>query len=257
MRRRDGITFAPQAWADTYTGGKRLLLGAGGYWSTIQTCSQGPACAATEAPSNGLSTSTQLAAQNIINHAKDTYGGSLGLTTFLARRYGDAVPDVDNPSDMAYTAEAEGPGQFQGYWQWWDTANAMCWVDTGTKSGLVYAGHEGLGDIYYSGGGVASGGWKAYLRVYSLADIASAASGAVQPYALLPTSYFRVSDMSGALPTPFTQAWAQWNSSMNHPLIQGMHFDATTKRLYLMHRMLDTAYSEFEPRTMVLVFELP
>jgi hypothetical protein len=256
MQRRDGITFAPQGWADSYTGGKRLLLGAGGYWSTIQSCSQGPVCAATEHPSAGLSTSTTLTAQNVINHALGTYGGA-GKTNVLARRTGDATPDVDDTDTMNYTAVAEGPGALQGYWQWWDTASCMCWVDTGTKSGLIYAGQEGTGDIYYSGGGRSDGGWYSYLRVYSLADVTAAAAGSVQPYSLLPSAYFRTSAMSGALPSRFTQAWTAWNDNMNHPMVQGLWFDATTNKLYMLHRILDTAYSVFEPRALVLVFQLP
>jgi hypothetical protein len=155
---------------------------------------------------------------------------------------------------MAYTLVPAGAGQYEGYWQWWDTSSCMCWVDTGTKSGLIFGGHEGTGDIYYDGGGKASGGWYPYLRIYSLADVTAAAQGSIQPYAMTPSAYFRTSSLSGSLPDKFTTTpWSFWNDNNNHPLFQGMWFDATTKKLYMLHRLLDTV----SYRALVMVFQLP
>jgi hypothetical protein len=205
---------------------------------------------AIDAPATDLSTSTTITAQRILYHPRS------GATQAerLARRYGDYtnVPPLDD------TLDATGAGQFEGYWTWWDTCEWVLWVDTGTKSGLLIGGQEGIGTIdYIEGGADASiADWKNYIRVYALSDIAEIAAGTATSYSKNPAAYFRADQMDAGHPR-FRQAWGAWQDGSNNPIFSGAAFDPATKRLYLSHRMLDSDRDTNEPNPMVLVYQLP
>lgn len=116
--------------------------------------------------------------------------------------------------------DPNGAGDLDGFFQWTDQINGGCFIDTGTKHGFVTVCRLGKGNTYYEAARIRSSGEGGELAegricVINPDDLASVASGAIQPYDVVPASMFRPpltllaedKDMKGCAYDPVGGRW--------------------------------------------------
>jgi hypothetical protein len=215
-----GVTPIPKWFSDQNCPGARLGAGFGGYFSiaTIGPVSMGPALTAFD-PSLLASTASGAPVANtpLVNYP------------FVTAAYGP--PDRCH-RDTDYTTEFDGwnPQNSIGYWSWTDTIwQSAVWIDTPSKTGLVYFPTFGNGRTWYENSDLhAERGSHAWL-VYDPADLASVAKGAVKSWQIQPTNVWQVQYPFSPYPV------AGW-SGEPWRMVVGASFDQSTNRLYICVR---------------------
>lgn len=198
---RGGTLEIPAWFADKYTGGKRLGVGFGGYYSIFEGGSYGPT----------LSAATEPVA-----------GRPPAAVTLLA------YPDPHLcPRDDDYRQAAEGwmgknPVNGRGTWNSTDeiggehTSAGVVWIDAPDKHGLLFFVSLGTGRIAYENGGIQCEGRENALYIYDPADLAKVAQRKAQPWSPVP-KFHRLDN-----PAPGLAGRAA-----------GVAYDAAARRLYV------------------------
>jgi hypothetical protein len=190
-----GVIVLPQAFAKQYTGGKRLALGFGGYYSICAPASRGPALGAIPDP---VPTQTSVPVTAMLCYPHDT----------PAPRDGDYF----NANCGFWSEQPAGPNH--GTWTYDDWCRAGAFVDTSSGHAYVAFVRLGTGRMGYDFGTITSANSSQYWYFYDPSDLGKAARGEKQPSLTSPDSMTRVNYPLGQTVT-------------------GACFDAKTRRLYL------------------------
>lgn len=213
-----GMLAIPSWFASAYTGGKRLGVGFGGYWSIVATgpASMGPALGAID-PASGSPMST-LANVPLMNYP-------YGATPY-------SLPDRMHRADLDYINNFDGwnPKNGVGYYDWTDFIwQGGTWVDTPTKSGLLIFTVNGNGNTFYQTSTLHAERCSHWINEYDPADLALVAQGTKQPSEIQPAAQWAIQFPGLTYPLA---GWADEPANM----ITGTAFDSTTNRLYVAVR---------------------
>lgn len=213
-----GMTAIPAWFATAYTGGKRLGVGFGGYWSIVATgpASMGPALGAID-PASGSPSST-LPNVPLVNYPYN-------VTPYTS-------PDRMHRADVDYVNNFDNwnPKNGVGYYDWTDYIwQGGAWVDTPTKSGLLVFTVNGNGNTFYQTSTLHAERASHWINEYDPAQLALVAQGTKQPYEIQPSAQWAIQFPGLTYPLG---GWADEPGNM----ITGTAFDAITKRLYVAVR---------------------
>src|SRR5262249_39835778 len=138
---RGGVTPIPQWFADSYTGGKNLGVGFGGYFSIISSPdSLGPALTAINAPSGPHRSSLP----NV-----RLLGYDFGPPDSMHDRE-HAPPDYNSSYDNGAFNPTVINGVNTGYWTWSDEIyGGGTWIDLPNAAGVLFIGKIGKGNVWY------------------------------------------------------------------------------------------------------------
>ncbi len=190
-----GVIALPAAFAETYTGGKTLALGFGGYYSICGSASRGPALGSIPDPP-----------------AEET---SVPVTAMLYHRHDSpALRDGDyfNANCGFWSEQPLGPDR--GTWTYDDWCRAGVFMDTPNRHAYVAFVRLGTGRLGYDFGAITSAGVSEYWYFYDPVELGEAAAGTRQPWRINPRSRTKVTYPLGRTVT-------------------GACFDARARRLYL------------------------
>lgn len=163
---RGGTLDIPAGFASKYTGGIRLGVGFGGYYSIFNGGSYGPF----------LSAGPKIMLCHPAQHKAPRPGN-----------YHHAVPGTwmgENPIES-----------HQGTWNGGDEiggenhAAGAVWISTQLKQGVLFFASLGTGKIAYIPGGIEVEGRSNYLYVYNPSDLGKVAQGALRPWEPVPKIY--------------------------------------------------------------------
>jgi len=218
-----GVVRLSDAFARTYTGGKTLALGFGGYYSICAPCSKGPALAAIAEP--------------------DPSRKTVDIVELLA--YPWSKPAA-TPRDGDYFVTATGWGgrppisPTKGSWTMDDAVRAGIFIDLPHKHAYVAFARLGTGRIGYDYGAIRSAGHAHTWYFYDPADLGEAAKGTRKPWDTLPHSRARVTYPSGIADA------GKWPNAPG--AITGACFDEQQSLLYLYQRFcIDNGSRELFP----------
>jgi hypothetical protein len=211
-----GLTAIPEWFASRYTKGRRLGAGFGGYYSIAATgpISMGPALTA-------FDPAVLLAAPD--RSAKTPHTPLVGYPLVAAPYRTDrAHRDTDVINDY----DGWKPKNGIGYWTWNDTLyQAGVWIDTPTKSGLLFAPTLGNGRGWYFGSTLhAERGSHAWM-IYDTADLALVARGKKAEWQIQPS--FDIVQYPG-----LTYPLHRWAGAPGVRVL-GISYDERTQRLYV------------------------
>lgn len=190
-----GVVRLSQSFAEKYTGGRRLALGFGGYYSICGPASRGPALGTIGDP--------------------DPKQATLDVTAMLYHRHDSpAVRDGDyfNANCDFWSEQPDGPRR--GAWSYDDWCRAGAFIDTPAAHGYIAFVRLGTGRLGYDFGTITSAGSSEYWYVYDPHQLGQAALGRTKPWQVAPASTTRVQYPLGRTVT-------------------GACFDDRTGRLYL------------------------
>jgi hypothetical protein len=175
-----GGTFPIPSWFTKYTGGKRLMLGMGGYYSIISEGSLGPALAAIDPPQGAADQSTIPCVQMLgYPGTGSVYGWR---TPDYSSTYGGAINPAPLPNGTPNPFVGGNTYNNQiGSWTWSDSImGAGVWIDTPSAAGVVFLAKCGTGNVYYQSSDRHASGAEFEWIVYDPKDLAAVASGAKQ-----------------------------------------------------------------------------
>ena len=163
-----GVTRLPKSFADKYTGGKRLALGFGGYYSVVAPCSRGPALSAVADP----------------DPAK---GRAEGLVNLLGYQAGTAAPRPGDYFDANCSFWNDQPAsRAAGKWTYCDHCRAGVLIDLPDRQAFVAFAKLGTGRLGYDYGAITNAGEAQYWYLYDTRALGEGAKGArkaaVAPY---------------------------------------------------------------------------
>jgi hypothetical protein len=203
-----------------------ILFGAGGYYSGVQAASLGfHAMEASPTPPGG----SALSGTTLVDHL---FNSSTWATS--ARRFGDYVSTghPDSPDDGIWPQPDGGP-EPNGKWQYFQQNTCMCYVNTGTKHGVIVTSEEPTGEIIYDTGGSSPGTiFKVAWRIFDPTQVAAASGGALEP-----VRYFRIAqgDMGDA---NYGRELSAWNEGGNTAINTGMVYDPTAGQVIAFSQKL-------------------
>ena len=218
-----GVTQLPKSFADRYTGGRRLALGFGGYYSICAPASRGPALAAIFAPDPAKSTLDMVE-----------------LLTYPWPKNVAAPRDGDYfVANCAWGGQPpESPGR--GFWTMDDWVRAGAFIDLPQKHGFLALVFQGTGRIGYDYGAIRSAGRVCYWYFYDPNDLGEVARRQRKPWEVVPHSTARVDYPRGI------KNGSPWGSLPGDP--SGCCFDAETRTLYVYQRFcIDNGTRELFP----------
>lgn len=180
-----GPCVLPADFATTYTAGRRLGLGWGGYYSLSQTAIAGLALCAVDRPDEevvapeGTYPATVLAKYG-------TFTDGDGLTR------AERADDYENMTETGPSFQPAG-----GVGRWTNDGivqGAGCWIDAPSgKSGVVVAITAGHGEIHYNQAGYyATEGSSHYWHTWTAASLGAVANGSTPPTSLATANRWRV-----------------------------------------------------------------
>lgn len=199
---RGGTLEIPVWFADKYTGGKRLGVGFGGYYSIFEGGSYGPTLSAAAEPAAGQPPAS---------------------VTLLAYPDPHLCPRNDNYRQAAEGWMGKNPVNGRGTWNSTDeiggehTSAGVVWIDAPDKHGLLFFVSLGTGRIAYENGGIQCEGRENALYIYDPADLAKVAQRNAQPWSPVP-KFHRLDN-----PAPGLAGRAA-----------GVAYDAAARRLYVV-----------------------
>lgn len=218
-----GVTQLPRSFADRYTGGRRLALGFGGYYSICAPASRGPALAAISEP--------------------DPHKSTLDVVELLTYPW---PKNVCAPRDGDYFVAncswggrpPESPGR--GSWTMDDWVRAGVFIDLPEKHGFLVLAFLGTGRIGYDYGAIRSAGRVCCWYLYDPKDLGEAVRGRRKPWEIVPHSMARIDYPRGIKPG------SRWGPAPGDPT--GCCFDAQTRLLYVYQRFcIDNGSRELFP----------
>ena len=170
------VVDVPQTFATTYTGGRRLGVGIGGYYSLIGACdaSLGPSLNAIDFPA-GAAEQSYLANTPLVGFWPAT-GSPVGMVR--------PTPFIESP----VSPSTGSPGGTR--WWWLDRARGAVWIHGASKSGLVVLSQLGMGQANYISSNIAAEYHRDWWMIFSEASLASVATGAAARNTLTPTNAF-------------------------------------------------------------------
>ena len=243
-----GAIFTIPSWFQTLAGVGPMGFSGGGYMSRMCSAAT-PSMGPTMFSAPDLATQSVGAVSNthtLLNHVS----GSCG-----APWYGPAsvLPQVNDRGVRAPTATVEYEGgkwphpapDGLGRWTWGDsTWAATAWVDTGTKSGLVYGVTSMTGRVWYQTSTLHNSGQEAELQIYNPQDLLQVKQGQKSEWQPKP------SRLSLSLPQFYTGGD---QGSAPFRKIGGIAFDSVTNMLYVF-----VAWNNFStnPEGRLYVFEV-
>jgi hypothetical protein len=193
-----GVTKLSTSFAQTYTGGREMALGFGGYYSVCQAASRGPALAAIARPVAG----EPLDILPIMYYPERNPSVRDGLYIPVVGFWDDTPASI-----------------WEGKWAYDDYAKSGVFIDLPDKKGYLSLTNQVIGRVGYDYGGYnADGHWENNWYFYKLDDLGEAALGHITPYDIKPASI-------SLAPYP-TIASADTMPS-------GSCFDETTRLLYI------------------------
>lgn len=201
-------------------GDRRMACGFGGYFSVINTgpCSMGLALTAFNP--DALLTKPNL---DVSSPHTPLAGYSFIGTPYITDR-GHRDTDVINDYD------GWDPKNGIGYWTWNDTAwEAACWIDTPTKSGVLFAPTMGNGRGWYDNSMLHSDRGSHWWFCYDPTDLAKVAAGTVPSWAIQPSSSVSVQYPGTVYPL------AGWQGGPPQR-VAGIAWDAQASTVYLAVR---------------------
>ena len=205
------VVAIPQWFASAHTPGQRLGVGCGGYFSIIGTgnVSMGPALAAFAPPGTSAGGLTHT---NLVRYPFDASDCSA-----RANRNPDYTDDFDGCN----------PEGGVGRWTWADQIfQGAAWVDTPTKSGLVYIPNIGDGRVWYETSTLHAERASIWWYIYDPVDLARVAAGEITPSEIQPTSMWNANfpGLGTSLP-----GWSDGHGSM----VTGVTYDGVAQRIYV------------------------
>lgn len=196
-----GVTKLSSSFANTYTGGRELALGFGGYYSICGSASRGPALAAVKLPSGS---GTRLDMKEMMYYPDPIAAPRDG--NYFSNIYWRTIPD----------------NLWEGEWTGVDICRAGVFIDLPEKKGYLAFANQGIGRIGYDYGGYnADGSYQNCWYFYNINDLGAAASGTKSPTSIVPTSFTTV----------------EYPSESGSTFISGACFDEETRMLYLYAKM--------------------
>lgn len=193
-----GVIKLSDSFANTYTGGRDLALGFGGYYSICGSASRGPALGAIARPGKS--------------------GSKLDLLEMIT------YPDpIASPRDGFYFSNVGYWGDnpknpWEGKWTSNDGCRAGVFIDLPDKKGYLAFVQQATGRIGYDYGGYNSdGNYQNSWYFYDLKDLGAAAKGKKSPNSIIPSSFTTVK-----YPVEYRNTW-----------ISGACFDEETRMLYV------------------------
>lgn len=159
-------TFAIPSWfANAYTSGRRIGVGCGGYQSIAATgpVSSGPAATAVNPP----------------NPNSNPASSSLSFTNLVGYPFGGTPAQRNSDYNSSYGPTSPNPSGSIGYWNWSDDGSHQngLWVDTPTKSGLMFFATLAKGRAFYQTSSINAQNHFHAWYVYNPDDLAAVAQG--------------------------------------------------------------------------------
>jgi len=212
-----GVVSIPAWWAQQFAPGRRLAACCGGYFSlaTSGPISIGPALTAFD-PSTlaALSAGAGIANRPLLGYP---FNPNPYTDPQRAQRDTDYRNDFDNWN----------PKDGKGYWTWTDwLAQGGTWIDTPTKSGVVFFPTMSNGRTWYERSTLNAERYSHSWFVYAPSDLGLVASGKRQEWQIQPVSFWSVvypgmaSNLGG---------WSDYPDRM----VAGSTYDETTRTLYV------------------------
>lgn len=199
---RGGTLEIPASFADKYTGGKRLGVGFGGYYSIFEGGSYGPTLSAAEEPQEGKSPAFVTLLAYPMEHPcvrdanyKHVSEGWMGMNPVDGRGTWNATDEI-------------GGELFSG---------GAVWIDAADKHGLLFFASLGTGRIAYENGGVQCAGRENALFIYDPTELVKVAQGKAKPWTPTPKFYPFKNPADGMEGRP-----------------AGVAYDAAARRLYVV-----------------------
>jgi len=199
---RGGTLEIPQWFADKHTGGRRLGIGFGGYYSIFKGGSYGPALLAAAEPQEGKQPSHVMLLGYPDPHfcIRDANYHHV-VAGWMGR---DPVDDVGT-----WNATDEIGGETY--------AGGAVWIDAADKHGVLFFVSLGTGRIAYEDGAVTSEDRTNALYIYDPDELAEVASGTKQSWEPTPRRYPLKNPSPGLVGRP-----------------AGVAYDAESRRLYVV-----------------------
>jgi hypothetical protein len=211
-----GVTRLSQDFARTYTGGRTLALGFGGYYSICAACSRGPALAAIAEPDPTKDTMDAVELLDYPDPAASPRDGNYfyGLGNIWYK-----VPD----------------GPSRGWWTMDDMCRSGVLIDLPDKHGYIAFVRLATGRIGYDYAAIGSAGACHSWYIYDPKDLGEAAKGTQKPSEIVPYSMTRVSyPDQGERVLQRAQEQGQPHASGLAPPVNGCCFDAEERLLYVL-----------------------
>jgi hypothetical protein len=224
---RGGFLEIPQWFANSYTGGKTLGVGFGGYYSIIGSGSFGPALAAIDHP----------------NIQSNPHLSSLANTALIGYPYNSNTRAERNPNYYStYDGGAWNASNGVGYWSWSDEiSGGGTWIDTASSGGVLILARLGQGNVYYANSHTNADSYSFEWMVYDPKDLADVAQGVKQQWQIQPKYRWNDSTLVGA-------------GNVGSNMVGGMTYDETTGRLYVL--VNGANYVGFEPYPRMYVYQV-
>ena len=217
-----GTCAIPQWFSDKYLSGRRLGAGYGGYFSGVQNISAGPSLAAFAPPGSGNADRSALANTVLVGYPTDSTNVAVAYST-PDRCHRDT--NYNGGSDWITWPPKDGIG----YWTAGDyLGQGGLWVDTPTKTGLLYFPFLSIGHVWYDTNGMylAADGAYHWWYMYDPNDLVSVVQGQKQQWQIQPAWRYRSDYANIKYPLP---SWVGVYPSQ----IMGVSFDTTARRLYV------------------------
>jgi len=163
-----GVTILPEGFAARHTGGRRLALGFGGYYSIVAPCSRGPALGAIHTPDPSVQRVDPLPLLAYFPHDR------------AAPRNGDYF----SANCGFWNDPPAGPEH--GTWTFTDHVGSGVFIDLPDKHGYITFVRLGTGRLGYDYGKITAAGRDQYWYFYDPVQLGEVAEGqreaALTPY---------------------------------------------------------------------------
>jgi hypothetical protein len=228
---RGGAVDIPSWFASRYTGGKRLGVGFGGYFSIISDGSLGPALCAVAHPD-----------PDAVPHK-----GYIEQLPLLGYPF---VPNPPGPPvrcqrNADYKTEFDGwkPSGDVGWWTWMDQLfGGGVWVDLPDKQAVLFFCVMGHGRVWYEKSDRHAERGQYWCLAFHPRDLAAVAQGRKKQWEVQPAASWEMAYGNDAGPKA-----GGWTGEPDR-MVCGATFDAKSRRLYVLVRNVWKAEVEHYPR---------
>ncbi|OGJ87544.1 MAG: hypothetical protein A2268_03835 [Candidatus Raymondbacteria bacterium RifOxyA12_full_50_37] len=188
-------------FADTYTGGRDMAMGFGGYYSICGSASRGPALGAIARPDTANTTLDLVAMMNYTDPSASV-------------RDGKYLPVVGYWDDAP-------PSPWEGKWTYNDICHAGVFIDLPDKKGYLAFVEQVTGRIGYDYGGYNTDGHSQNCwYFYDIKDLGAVALGNLRPDSIKPASFVTINYPTG-------------KTFIRSRPVQGACFDSLSRMVYI------------------------